>query len=236
MSQKYPKTKTTRAASKDTAKETSKISKPSYLRIIKPRTKGQAEYEKSIEENIITFCEGTSGTGKTLLATYQAAKALYNKEVEKIILTKPVVEAGEEYGFLPGALVEKLDPVMKPIYDCLEHCIDRDILQQLLKTNVIEVCPLGLLRGRTFDNAFMILDEAQNATYQQLKLALTRIGEDSKCVVTYDPKQIDLPKPQDSGIIEMQQNLEGIPKIQHIKLHNADIQRSEIVRNILERI
>ncbi len=237
MGQKYPTSEKTKVRSPKPAKSTKpqKEMEPA-LKIIKPRTIGQSKYEEAIINNTLVFCEGPAGTGKTLLAAYRAIKAYYDGEVSKIILSKPIVEAGEQLGFLPGTLLEKVDPIMKPLYDCLEQCIKRTELLELLRIGTIEVCPLAFMRGRTLSNSFIILDEAQNATYSQLKLALTRIGEDSKMVVTSDKHQIDLPYKNDSGIVDISEKLENTESVAHVILENKDVQRSAIVKYILEKL
>ena len=204
------------------------------LRIIKPRTKNQDEYLKSIEQNQIILCNGPAGSGKTLLAAYSAAKALINGEVMKIVLTKPILEAGEQLGFLPGDILDKVDPHLKSLYDCLEKCLPRQLVREFLAHGDIEVCPLAYMRGRTFDNCFIVGDEFQNANYGQLKMFITRLGENSKMVVTADMSQIDLPKRENSGMFSLPEKLRLIPGVDILELRATDVQRSEIVRNILE--
>ena len=204
------------------------------LKIIKPRTKNQSEYLASIQQNQIVLCTGPAGSGKTLLAAYAAAKALYDGAVKKIVLTKPILEAGEQLGFLPGDILEKVDPHLKSLYDCLEKCLPRVLVKDLLTHGDIEVCPLAYMRGRTFDCCFLIGDEFQNSTYSQLKMFLTRLGENSKMVVTADMTQIDLLHDEDSGMFILPEKLRLIPGVDIIDLKTCDVQRSEIVKNILE--
>lgn len=206
------------------------------LKIIKPRTINQDEYLKSIDQNQIVFCSGPAGSGKTLLAAYAAAKALMNAEVSRIILTKPLLEAGEQLGFLPGDILDKVDPHLKSLYDCLEKCLPRALVRQLLVHGDIEVCPLAYMRGRTFDNCFIVGDEFQNASYGQLKMFITRLGENSKMAVTADMSQIDLPTRDHSGMFTLPEKLRLIPGVDIIDLKAGDVQRSEIVKYILEVI
>lgn len=208
--------------------------KEPILKIIKPRTVNQSEYLNSILESSVVLCTGPAGSGKTLLAAFAAAKALFDGEVTKIILTKPILEAGEQLGFLPGNILEKVDPHLKSLYDCLEKCLPRPIVRELLIRGDIEVCPLAYMRGRTFDNCFIVGDEFQNATYSQIKMFLTRLGENSKMVLTADPTQVDLPNPKDSGIIGLGKKLKLVEGISVIDLKAHDVQRSEIVKHMLE--
>lgn len=207
----------------------------SNLRIITPRTISQDEYVKTIQENEITFCVGPAGSGKTLLATYLAIKGLYDGAYEKVILTKPIVEADEQLGYLPGDILEKVDPHMRPLYDCIEKCIPRSIFKSYLLDGSIEVCPLAYLRGRTLERAFVIGDEFQNATYSQIKLFITRLGDYSKMVMTGDPKQLDI-KSEKSGLLPIMDRLEGIHGVGISTLHNSDVQRNPVLKPILERL
>ena len=171
---------------------------------IRPKTLGQYKYVKAIKEHDIVFCIGPAGTGKTYLAVVMAIKALRNKEVQRIILTRPAVEAGEKLGFLPGDLQEKVDPYLRPLYDGLYDILGLDVAQRYMEKGIIEVAPLAYMRGRTLDDSFIILDEAQNTTPEQMKMFLTRIGFGSKAVVTGDVTQVDLPKEHESGLILVQ--------------------------------
>ena len=189
-----------------------------------------------VEQNLkndILFAVGPAGTGKTYTAVALAVKAWKEKQVKRIILTRPAVEAGENLGFLPGDLREKVDPYLRPLYDALEDMIPFDKLIQLKETRIIEVAPLAFMRGRTLDNAFIILDEAQNTTSMQLKMFLTRIGPNAKCIVTGDVTQIDLPKSQQSGLPFTLRILEGIDGIGIVRLTNEDVIRHRLVAKII---
>lgn len=201
---------------------------------IKPKTLGQANYAKAIKKNDIVFGVGPAGTGKTYIAVALAASAFKNKTVEKIILTRPAVEAGEKLGFLPGDLQEKVDPYLRPLYDALYDILGRENAGRLREKEIIEVIPLAYMRGRTFDNAFIILDEAQNTTKEQMKMFLTRLGFGSKVVVTGDITQTDLPRGKKSGLKQALQILGGVDGIQFCFLKAQDVVRHDLVKKIIE--
>ncbi len=201
---------------------------------VQPKTLGQKEYVKLIENNDITFGIGPAGTGKTYLAVAMAAKAFRNDEVSRIILTRPAVEAGESLGFLPGDLKDKVDPYLRPLYDALFEMFGADKFNKLLERGTIEVAPLAFMRGRTLDNAFIILDEAQNTTSEQMKMFLTRLGFGSKAVVTGDITQIDLPSNRKSGLIQATKILSGVKGIGYKELTEKDVVRHELVQRIIK--
>lgn len=201
---------------------------------IKPKTLGQANYAKAIKSYDIVFGIGPAGTGKTYIAVALAASAFKNKEIEKIILTRPAVEAGEKLGFLPGDLQEKVDPYLRPLYDALYDILGRENAARLKEKEVIEVIPLAYMRGRTFDNAFIILDEAQNTTKEQMKMFLTRLGFGSKVVVTGDITQTDLPRGKKSGLKQAMQILDNVKGIKFCFLNARDVVRHDLVRRIIE--
>ena len=200
---------------------------------IRAKTYGQAVYVEAIEKNSVVFGIGPAGTGKTYLAVALAALAYKNKEVEKIILTRPAVEAGEKLGFLPGDLGAKVDPYLRPLYDALQEMFGLETFNRLVEKGSIEIAPLAYMRGRTLSNAFIILDEAQNATREQMKMFLTRMGEGSKIVVTGDVTQIDLPREGMSGLIHASEILVNIPKIAIIRLTAKDVVRHPLVQAIV---
>ena len=202
--------------------------------VIKARTINQQKIVKGIRENDLMFVLGPAGTGKTYISVALAVKALKNKEVKKIIITRPAVEAGESLGFLPGDLKEKIDPYLRPIYDALEDMIPAEKLKYYYENNVIEIAPLAYMRGRTLHGAFILLDEAQNTTAMQIKMFLTRMGNNCKMVVTGDGSQIDLPRNQKSGLIEATNILKNIPGIAQIVLDKKDVMRHKLVERILE--
>lgn len=204
-------------------------------RAIYPKTFNQVKYLKAIEQNPLTFGVGPAGTGKTYLAVAYAVKELKKGEVKKIILTRPVVEAGESLGFLPGDLKEKVDPYLIPLYDALYEMLGIETTQSLLDKGVIEIAPLAYMRGRTLENAFIILDEAQNTTTSQMKMFLTRLGFGSKMIVTGDPSQIDLRTHVKSGLKEALEILKNIDDIKIVEFERIDVIRHPLVQNILER-
>jgi phosphate starvation-inducible PhoH-like protein len=203
-------------------------------RHIKPKTLGQRLYLEAIRQNYITIGIGPAGTGKTYLAVAMAVFSLKNKEVERIILTRPAVEAGEKLGFLPGDLQEKVDPYLRPLYDAMYDILGVDTVQKYMAKNIIEVAPLAYMRGRTLDDSFIILDEAQNTTPEQMKMFLTRLGFGSKMVVTGDVTQIDLPHGNSSGLKHAQSVLTGIRGIETVILNEGDVVRHEIVGKIIK--
>lgn len=200
---------------------------------LKPKTLGQKEYVESIRKQDIVFGIGPAGTGKTYIAVAMAVNSFKNKEVQKIILARPAVEAGERLGFLPGDLQDKVDPYLRPLYDALYDVLGRDAALRLKEKEVIEVVPLAYMRGRTLDNSFIILDEAQNTTREQMKMFLTRMGFGSKVVVTGDITQIDLPRGKKSGLVEAVRVLKNVKGIDFCHLKDTDVVRHELVRRII---
>ncbi len=203
-------------------------------KVIKAQTSNQRKMVASMNKNDLLFAIGPAGTGKTYTAVALAVQALKNKHVKRIILTRPAVEAGENLGFLPGDLKEKLDPYMQPLYDALRDMIPAEKLSGFLETGVIEVAPLAFMRGRTLDKAYCIMDEAQNATEGQFRMFLTRMGKSAKFIVTGDITQIDLPKKQISGLISSVDILKNIPGISFVQLDGKDIIRHKLVKKIIE--
>lgn len=201
---------------------------------ITPKTEGQKEYVDSIRRNTITFGIGPAGTGKTYLSVALAAFYLKNREVDRIILTRPAVEAGEKLGYLPGDLQEKVDPYLRPLYDALNEMIGADQVQRLLLKGTIEVAPLAYMRGRTLERSFVILDEAQNTTPEQMKMFLTRLGNQSKIVINGDKTQIDLPGKVPSGLEEAEKVLNGIPGIYRVYFTDKDVVRHDLVSKIVK--
>jgi len=203
-------------------------------KIIYPKTRGQRTYIKAIENNDIVICIGPSGTGKTYLAVAKAVQTLMSKKYERIILVRPAVEAGENLGFLPGDYREKIAPYLRPLYDALIDMVTRERLARLHDTQTVEIAPLAFMRGRTLNDAFVILDEAQNTTSVQIKMFLTRLGNGSKAVVTGDVTQIDLPKEQASGLVQIQRILDKINSVKFIYLTTNDVVRRDLVQKIVE--
>ncbi|WP_352419854.1 PhoH family protein [Proteiniborus sp.] len=201
---------------------------------IKPKTIGQKIYVNTIKENDIVFGIGPAGTGKTYLAMAMAISAFKNKEVNRIILTRPAVEAGESLGFLPGDLQEKVDPYLRPLYDALYDILGPETYAKYMERGLIEVAPLAYMRGRTLDSSFVILDEAQNTTNEQMKMFLTRLGFGSKAIITGDITQIDLPKGKSSGLIQVTEILKGIKGIDIVYLTKKDVVRHQLVQRIIE--
>jgi phosphate starvation-inducible PhoH-like protein len=202
-------------------------------RYIKPKTVGQYRYIQAIRAQDVVFGIGPAGTGKTYLAVVMAVSALKNKDVSRIVLTRPAVEAGEKLGFLPGDLQDKVDPYLRPLYDALYDLLSIETAQRYVEKRVIEIAPLAYMRGRTLDDAFIILDEAQNTTPEQMKMFLTRIGFNSKTVVTGDITQVDLTQPKNSGLMVVQKILKGIPGVSFQYLSQADIVRHPVVQRII---
>ena len=201
-------------------------------RTVRPKTAGQKRYVDAIERNVITFGIGPAGTGKSWLAVAMAVQALQAKQVQRIILTRPAVEAGERLGFLPGDLMAKVDPYLRPLYDALHDMVDPEGAQKLLERQVVEVAPLAFMRGRTLNNSFIILDEAQNTTPEQMKMFLTRIGFGSKVVVTGDRTQVDVPDGR-SGLSDIERVLSGIDGLGFVHLDGSDVVRHRIVADIV---
>lgn len=202
-------------------------------RTIRPKTANQKAYVEAIAENTITFGIGPAGTGKTYLAMAKAVAALQAREINRIILTRPAVEAGEHLGFLPGTLTEKIDPYLRPLFDALHDMLDQDAIPKLMQSGVIEVAPLAYMRGRTLNDSFIILDEAQNTTPEQMKMFLTRLGFGSKMVITGDVTQVDLPGGKNSGLATIRKILEGISDISFMDLTAEDVVRHRLISDIV---
>ena len=201
-------------------------------RVVRPKTSGQKRYVDAIRRNVITFGIGPAGTGKSWLAVAMAVQALQSKAVQRIILTRPAVEAGERLGFLPGDLMAKIDPYLRPLYDALYDMLDGDGVQKLLERQALEIAPLAFMRGRTLNNSFIILDEAQNTTAEQMKMFLTRVGFGSKVVVTGDITQVDVPGGR-SGLAGLERVLSGIEGLEFVHLGAGDVVRHRIVADIV---
>lgn len=210
-----------------------KIILPGLRRIIAAKTQGQRDYLQAVATHDIVIGIGPAGTGKTYLAVAKAVEALARKRVKRIVLARPAVEAGESLGFLPGDIQAKVDPYLRPLYDALEDMMPADKVQKALETRTIEIAPLAYMRGRTLADAFIILDEAQNATGAQMKMFLTRLGLNSKVVVTGDKTQIDLPKREDSGLVQIERILPGVDGIAFAYLDESDVVRHKLVREII---
>ena len=202
-------------------------------RMVSPRTANQRKYVEAIEANDMVFGLGPAGTGKTYLAVAMAVSALLSKKVSRMILVRPAVEAGERLGFLPGSLQEKVDPYLRPLYDALYDMVDPLKVDKMLESNVIEVAPLAFMRGRTLNDAFIIMDEAQNTTQEQMKMFLTRLGNGSRAVITGDLTQIDLPNPKRSGLFEALQVLDGVEGVRFCRFEDVDVVRHELVQRIV---
>jgi phosphate starvation-inducible PhoH-like protein len=211
--------------------------KPAALRNdihIRPRTRGQKGYLDTIHQNEMTLVIGPAGTGKTYLAMAAAVSALLSKQVQRIVMTRPAVEAGENLGFLPGDLTQKVDPYLRPLYDALYAMVDLEQVRRWLDQERIEVAPLAFMRGRTLDNAFVILDEAQNTTPEQMLMFLTRLGQGSRAVITGDITQVDLPRGRQSGLVQAKRVLENIPGIGIVYLDQQDVVRNPLVQRIIQ--
>jgi phosphate starvation-inducible PhoH-like protein len=202
-------------------------------RMVQPRSINQRRYVEAIEQNDMVFGIGPAGTGKTYLAVAMAASALLAKKISRIILVRPAVEAGERLGFLPGSLQEKIDPYLRPLYDALYDLLDQERVDKMLERNVIEVAPLAFMRGRTLNDAFIIMDEAQNTTSEQMKMFLTRLGNNAKAVITGDVTQIDLPNAKKSGLIEAMNILRGVDGIKFVEFEAGDVVRHHLVQRII---
>ncbi|MDQ6634699.1 MAG: PhoH family protein [Gemmatimonadota bacterium] len=211
-----------------------RIALPGMRKLIQAKTSGQAEYLTKIGENDIVVGIGPAGTGKTYLAVAAAVDALTRKKVRRIILARPAVEAGESLGFLPGDMQAKVDPYLRPLYDALDEMMPQERVQKALETRVIEIAPLAFMRGRTLSDAFVILDEAQNATAMQMKMFLTRLGVNSQIVITGDKTQIDLPKREESGLMQVERILPGIDGIAFHYFTDVDVVRHRLVRDIIK--
>jgi len=211
-------------------------SAPGYVfdrKAVRPRTPMQASYLKLLEEHEVVFAIGPAGTGKTYLAVAAAVHALRQKKVDRIILVRPAVEAGESLGFLPGDMQEKVDPYLRPMYDALADLMSYDKMRRFLELGVIEIAPLAFMRGRTLHSSFVILDEAQNTTVRQMKMFLTRMGVNSRAVITGDVTQIDLKDPSSSGLVKIQSILGSVPDIKFVYFHPEDVVRHRLVRDII---
>ena len=211
---------------------TDDILKGARGRMVRPKTAGQKRYVDAIRENTVTFGIGPAGTGKSWLAVAMAVQALHARQVQRIVLTRPAVEAGERLGFLPGDLMAKIDPYLRPLYDALYDMIDAEAVQKLIERQTVEVAPLAFMRGRTLNNSFIILDEAQNTTPEQMKMFLTRIGFGSKVVVTGDISQIDVPDGR-SGLVGLEKTLGSIESLAFVTLDGSDVVRHRIVADIV---
>ena len=211
-----------------------RIALPGVRKIIQAKTSGQAEYLAKIADNDIVVGIGPAGTGKTFLAMAAAVDALVKKRVKRIILARPAVEAGESLGFLPGDMQAKVDPYLRPLYDALDEMMPQERVQKALETRIIEIAPLAFMRGRTLSDAFVILDEAQNATAMQMKMFLTRLGVNSQIVITGDKTQIDLPKREESGLMQVERILPGIDGIAFHYFTDVDVVRHRLVRDIIK--
>lgn len=220
--------------SRDGTEGLERIVLPGVRRVIQPKTPGQTEYLRLIAENDIVVGIGPAGTGKTYLAVAAAVDALMRKRVRRIILARPAVEAGESLGFLPGDMQAKVDPYLRPLYDALEDMMPAERMQRALETRIIEIAPLAYMRGRTLSDAFVILDEAQNATSAQMKMFLTRLGVNSRTVITGDKTQVDLPAREESGLIQIERILTGIEGIAFHYLSDVDVVRHRLVREIIK--
>jgi phosphate starvation-inducible PhoH-like protein len=203
-------------------------------RSIRPKTLNQKRYVDAIDKHTVTFGIGPAGTGKTYLAVAKAVQALQSKQVNRIILTRPAVESGERLGFLPGTLTEKIDPYMRPLYDALHDMLDPDMIPKLMAAGTIEIAPLAYMRGRTLNDSFIILDEAQNTTPEQMKMFLTRLGFGSKMVITGDVTQIDLPRNEKSGLLVVGDILESVDGVEFTRFGGADVVRHRLVQRIVE--
>jgi phosphate starvation-inducible PhoH-like protein len=221
-----------RAEQRPSAILTDDILKGARGRMVRPKTAGQKRYVDAIRSNTVTFGVGPAGTGKSWLAVAMAVQALHARQVQRIILTRPAVEAGERLGFLPGDLMAKIDPYLRPLYDALYDMVDQEAVQKLIERQTVEVAPLAFMRGRTLNNSFIILDEAQNTTPEQMKMFLTRIGFGSRVVVTGDVSQIDVPDGR-SGLVNLEKTLGGVEDLAFVYLDGSDVVRHRIVADIV---
>jgi phosphate starvation-inducible PhoH-like protein len=210
--------------------------KKSVGRQLKPKTENQAKYIRAMVEADVTICTGPAGTGKTTIAVGLACQYLVENKVSKIIVTRPVVESGKGLGFLPGTFQDKIHPYLVPIFEEMNLYLSKDAVEKLLKENLIEICPLEYMRGRNFHNSFIILDEAQNATYQQIKMLITRMGSGSKCVINGDIEQTDLPRSISGALEECVDRLDNLKGVSIVELERSDIIRNKIIASILERL
>ena len=209
------------------------VALPGARKVIRPKSQGQKDYLAAIRQNDIVVGIGPAGTGKTYLGVAMAVDALARKRVRRIILTRPAVEAGEALGFLPGDIRDKVDPYLRPLYDALEDMLPTDRMHRAIEEHAIEIAPLAYMRGRTLSDAFLILDEAQNATAAQMKMFLTRLGLNSRTVITGDKTQIDLPRPEESGLLEIERILQSVEGIEFVYLSESDVVRHRLVKEII---
>ncbi|MDR1868588.1 MAG: PhoH family protein [Treponema sp.] len=207
---------------------------PHGFRRVYPRSKNQALYIRGMRESDICFCVGPAGTGKTYLAIAHALQMVLSKKMRKLVLTRPVVEAGENLGFLPGDLIQKINPYLRPLYDAMESLVPFDVIHRMEETRSIEIAPLAYMRGRSLNDCMVILDEAQNTTKEQMKMFLTRIGSDSRAIITGDATQIDLPRKTDSGLVHAVEILKGIEGLHFSFLHTTDVARNPLVKKIIQ--
>ncbi|MDR0323630.1 MAG: PhoH family protein [Treponema sp.] len=215
-------------------KQDTMIQIPHGFRRVYPRSNNQAQYIQAMRENEICFCVGPAGTGKTYLAIANALAAVLSKKIRKLVLTRPVVEAGENLGFLPGDLAQKIDPYLKPLYDAMESLVPYDVIHRLEETRAIEIAPLAYMRGRSLNDCMVILDEAQNTTKEQMKMFLTRIGTGARAIITGDSTQIDLPKKNESGLLHALEILRGIEGLHFSFLHTTDVARNPLIKKIIQ--
>jgi len=218
----------------DTLFRESMIQIPHGFKRVYPRSKNQALYIQGIRENEICFCVGPAGTGKTYLAIAHALQMLLSKKMRKLVLTRPVVEAGESLGFLPGDLAQKIDPYLKPLYDAMESLVPYDVINRMEETRSIEIAPLAYMRGRSLNDCMVILDEAQNTTKEQMKMFLTRIGTGARAIITGDTTQIDLPRKSDSGLLHALEILREIEGLSFTFLQTADVARNPLIKKIIQ--
>jgi phosphate starvation-inducible PhoH-like protein len=212
----------------------SMIQIPHGLRHVYPRTRNQAHYIRGMRENEICFCIGPAGTGKTYLAIAHALQMVLSKKMRKLVLTRPVVEAGENLGFLPGDLAQKIDPYLRPLYDAMDALIPYEVIHRLEEARAVEIAPLAYMRGRSLNDCVVILDEAQNTTKEQMKMFLTRIGAEARAVITGDATQIDLPRKTDSGLLHAIEILKGIEGLHFSFLHTSDVARNPLIKKIIQ--
>jgi len=212
----------------------SHIQIPHGFRRVYPRSKNQAMYIRGMRENDICFCIGPAGTGKTYLAIAQALQMVLSKKMRKLVLTRPVVEAGENLGFLPGDLIQKINPYLRPLYDAMESLVPFEVIHRMEETRSIEIAPLAYMRGRSLNGCMVILDEAQNTTKEQMKMFLTRIGSDSRAIITGDVTQTDLPRKTDSGLVHAIEILKGIEGLHFSFLHTTDVARNPLIKKIIQ--
>jgi phosphate starvation-inducible PhoH-like protein len=216
------------------AERDSVINIPHGFRRVYPRSKNQAHYISAMQENEICFCVGPAGTGKTYLAIAYALQMVLSKKMRKMVLTRPVVEAGENLGFLPGDLSQKIDPYLRPLYDAMESLVPYDVIRRMEETRSIEIAPLAYMRGRSLNDCMVILDEAQNTTKEQMKMFLTRIGTGARAVITGDSTQIDLQRKTDSGLLHALEILKGIDELSFSFLHTTDVARNPLIKKIIQ--